>query len=43
MKKLAASPLVYVKMGLGAARNYDSDFNAKQGADFQNKVNCILQ
>jgi hypothetical protein len=42
MKKLAVSPLVYVKMGVGA-RDYDSEFNAKKGAEFQNKASCILQ
>jgi hypothetical protein len=41
-QKLAASPLVYVKMGIGSARNYDSEFNAKKGEEFQNKAKCII-
>jgi hypothetical protein len=42
MQKMAASPIVYVKMGVGG-RDYDYEFKDKKGADFQNKANCILQ
>ena len=42
MQKLASSPIVYVKMGIGGARNYDSEFNAKKGEEFQNCAKCIL-
>jgi len=42
MRKLAASPLIYVKVGIGA-RDYDSEFNVKKGTEFQNISKCILQ
>ena len=42
MKKLAASPLVYVKVGVGA-RVYDESFATKKGRTFQNLAKCMLQ
>ena len=42
MQKIAASTLVYIRVGIGG-NNYDYDFNAKKGAEFQNKAKCILQ
>ena len=42
MQKLAAFPLVYIKVGIGA-RDYDSEFNTKKGTEFQNISKCILQ
>ena len=43
LEKLAASPLVYIRMGIGETRRYESEFKTKEGTDFQNKARCILQ
>jgi hypothetical protein len=43
LKKIAASPLVFVKMTIGATHKYDFEFKTKQGEEFQNKAKCILQ
>ena len=43
LQKIATFPLIYVKAGIGDARNYDSEFNVKKGDEFQNKARCILQ
>jgi len=42
MRILAASPLVFLRAGIGT-RSYDYEFNTKKGTNFQNKANCILQ
>lgn len=42
LQKIAASPLTYVKMTIGA-RTYDFEFKTKKGAEFQNNAKCILQ
>jgi hypothetical protein len=42
LQKMAASPLVYVRMEIGA-RNYDCEFKTKKGAEFQHKAGCIVQ
>jgi hypothetical protein len=42
LRKIMASPLIYVKMEVGA-RIYDSEFNTKKGTEFQSKAKCILQ
>ena len=42
LRKIAASPLIYLKMEIGG-NSYDYEFNAKKGEDFQNKATCILQ
>jgi hypothetical protein len=43
LQKLAASPLSYVKVNVGSARSWDSEFKEKKGAEFQQKANCIMQ
>ena len=43
LRKIAASPLVYVRMGIGANRSFDSEFKEKKGAEFQSKAKCLLQ
>ena len=42
IKKLAASPLTYVRMPIGAL-TAESELNTKKGAEFQGKAKCILQ
>ena len=43
LAKFAASPLVYVKMEIGAIRKFAQELKEKKGLDFQNKAKCILQ
>jgi len=42
LQKIAASPLVYAKVGVGSVA-HQSEFNSKKGTEFQNKAKCILQ
>ena len=42
LQRIAASPLVYAKVGIGSAA-HQSEFNSKKGTEFQNKAKCILQ
>ena len=43
MQKMASSPPTVVRVEIGDARKYDSQFNAKQGAAIQQKAYCIMQ
>ena len=42
LKKIASSPLTYIKMTIGP-RTYDESFPIKKGESFQSNAKCILQ
>lgn len=42
LKKIASSPLTYIRVGIGL-QTYDESIAVKKGKSFQEQANCILQ